>query len=142
MDEIISNLKTPEECIQFVDKYSELVRQARERTIDLRAFSRQSKDIVEFELYKALYAYEEILSLKNKRRTSASRTWQMVNRYGIKGAAERAVNRNIDALGYKVLVENNLQGLTFESVIMKYPESFSLEAVKQANTRLDEFNKI
>lgn len=142
MDEIISNLKTPVECIQFVEKYLELVRQARQRTIELRTLSHQSKDIVEIDLYKALFAYEEILSIKNKRRTSASRTWQMVNRYGIKGAAERAVNRKVDALGYKVLVENNLQGLTFESVIVRYPEFFSIGAVKQANKRIEEFNKI
>ena len=29
----------------------------------------------------------------------------MVNRYGIAGAAERAVNRNIESMGYKMLVE-------------------------------------
>jgi hypothetical protein len=48
------------------------------------------------ELYLALYAYEDVLSKKNNRRTHASRTWPMVNQYGIKGAAEKAVSRNIE----------------------------------------------
>ena len=66
----------------------------------------------------------------------------MVNRYGIKGAAEKAVNRNIDAMGYNVLVEMGYKELTFESVIAKYPGSFSKEAVDQANNRLEELKKI
>ena len=138
MDEIIGKLKTPEECRQFIVKYSDLVRQARQRAIELRASTHQAEDIVEFELYQALYAYEDILSEKNSRRTRANRTWQMVKHYGIKVAAERAVNRKVDAMGYKVLVGMGLQGLTFESVIVKYPESFSLESVKQAHKRLEE----
>jgi hypothetical protein len=142
MDEIISKLKTPEECMQFVEKYSELVRQANLRAIELRALSHQAQDNVEYELYMVLYAYEGVLSKKNNRRTHASRTWQMVKRYGIKGAAERAVNRNVDDLGYKVIVEMGLQGLTFESVIVKYPEAFSNDAVIQANKRLEELKMI
>jgi hypothetical protein len=138
MDEIISKLKTPEECRQFVVKYSDLVRQARQRAIELRASSHEAEDIVEYELYQALYAYEDILSEKNNRRTRANRTWQMVKHYGIKLAAERAVNRNADAMGYKVLVGMGLQGLTFESVIVKYPGYFSNNAVKQAHKRLEE----
>jgi len=141
MDEIISKLKTPEECRQFIVKYSDLVRQARQRAIELRASTHQAEDIVEFELYQALYAYEDILSEKNSRRTRANRTWQMVKHYGIKVAAERAVNRNADAMGYRVLVGMGLQGLTFESVIVKYPESFSQESVKQAHKRLEELRK-
>lgn len=138
MDEIISKLKTPEECRQFVVKYSNLIRQARQRAIELRASSHEAEDIVEYELYQALYAYEDILTEKNNRRTRANRTWQMVKHYGIKLAAERAVNRNADAMGYKVLVGMGLQGMTFESVIVKYPGHFSSNAVKQAHKRLEE----
>ena len=97
MDERIQQLKTPEECIQLEinvrDKNPELAREARRRAVELRAAAHGIKSAVELELLKALYAYEEVLSEKNKRRTRASRTWQMINRHGIIGAAERAVNR-------------------------------------------------
>jgi len=141
MDEIIGKLKTPEECRQFIVKYSDLVRQARQRAIELRASAHQAQDVVDYELLQALYAYEDILSEKNSRKTRANRTWQMVKHYGIKVAAERAVNRKVDAMGYKVLVGMGLQGLTFESVIVKFPDSFSPEAVKQAHKRLEELKK-
>lgn len=142
MDEIIRQLKTPEECMYFIEKHTDLINQARQRTIELRALTHKNENIVENELLKALYAYEEILSKKNNRRTRASRTWQMVNRYGIVGAAERAVNRNIEPMGYKMLVEMGLKNITFEAVIANHPEEFSIEAVKKANERLEELKLI
>ncbi|MGA2408015.1 MAG: hypothetical protein ABSF81_14860 [Bacteroidales bacterium] len=142
MDETISKLKTPEECEQFAKKCNELAREAQRRAIELRALTHGNKSIVETELLKALYAYEEVLSKKNKKRTRASRTWQMITRYGIIEAAQRAVNRKIEAMGYKVLVEMGLQDLTFEAVIIRFPESFSQQIVKLARSRLEELKKI
>lgn len=142
MDEIIRNLKTYEECIRFVDKYSELIQQARQKAIELKVNRYENISIVEKELLKAIYAYEEILTKKNHRRTSASRTWQMVKRYGIIGAAEKAVNRKIDATGYIMLVEMGLKELTFEEIIIKYPDCFSVEAVRQAQKRTGELIRI
>jgi hypothetical protein len=49
----------------------------------------------------------------------------MISRYGIVGAAERAVNRKIEAMDYIVLVEMGLHDLTFEAVIVHFPEAFS-----------------
>jgi len=138
MDETILNLKTPEECILLAAKYSDLALQARRRAIELRVASHESKREVETELLKVLYAYEEVLSIKNKRRTHASRTWGMVKRYGIIGAAERAVNRKIEPMGYKVLDEMGMNDLTFEAVIVRFSDSFNPEVVNRARARLEE----
>ena len=142
MDEAINKLKTPEECIQFANKCTDLAREASRRAIELRALTHGNISTVETELWKALYAYEEILTKKNQRRTLAGRTRQMITRYGIIGTAERAVNRKIEAMGYKVLVEMGMQDLTFESVITKFPESFGKDIVKLCSERLKEFKKI
>ena len=138
MDEIISKLKTPEECIKFAEKCTNLAQEARLRAIELRTLTHGNKSEVETELLKAIYAYEEVLSKKNKKRTRASRTWPMVKRYGIVGAAEKAVNRNTDAMGYRLLIEMGLQDLTFEAVIVRFPEAFSQQIVKLARSRLKE----
>jgi hypothetical protein len=146
MDERIQQLKTPEECMQLAinvqDKNPDLAREARRRAVELRAASHGIKSAVELELLKALYAYEEVLSEKNKRRTRASRTWQMIDRHGIIVAAERAVNRKIEATGYKVLVAMGLHDLTFEAVIVRHPDKFSQEVVARAKERLEELEKI
>jgi hypothetical protein len=42
-------------------------------------------------------------------------------------------------MGYKMLVEMGLKNLTFEAVIANHPEEFSIEAVKKAIQRLEEF---
>jgi len=109
MDDIIQKLKTLQECAQLEqnvkDRNPDLARKARRRAVELKAVSHGCKSKVEIELLKALYAYEAVLSKKNNRNTRASRTWQMINRHGIIGAAERAVDRKIEPAGYKLLVE-------------------------------------
>lgn len=146
MDDIIQKLRTPEECMQLEinvrDKNPELARKARRRSVELRAAAHGSKSNVELELLKALYAYEEVLSEKNKRRTRATRTWQMIDRHGIIGAAERAVNRNIEAAGYKLLAAIGLHDLTFEAVIVRHPEIFSQEVIERAKERLGQLERI
>lgn len=142
MEEIINLLKTPEECIQLAQVFTALAQQATRRAIELRALTHGNETDVEKKLWEVIYAYEEVLTKKNKRRTLASRTRQMIKRYGIIEAAERAVNRKIEASGYKVLVDMGLQDLTFEAVIVTYPESFSPQIVELAKVRLNELGKI
>ena len=146
MDDIIQKLKTPAECKQLeknvISRDPDLAQKARRRAVELRAITHGTTRAVELELLKALYAYEEVLTKRNNRTTRASRTWQMINRVGIIGAAEKAVNRNIEPAGYRVLVEMGLQDLTFEAVIVRFPEEFSKEAVTRAKARLEELSEL
>jgi hypothetical protein len=142
MNEIINLLKTPEECTQLAKVFTDLAQKANRRAIELRALSHGNTTEVERTLWEVIYAYEEVLSKKNKRRTPAARTRQMIKRYGILEAAERAVNRKIEAMGYKVLVDMGLRDLTFEAVIVRFPESFSPHIVELSRSRLEELGKI
>ena len=141
MDEIISLLQTPEECDQIARLFGDLANQVRRKAVELRALSHGNEHKVEIELLKAIYAYEEVLYDKNKRRTKASRTWQMVSRHGIIEAAQRAVNRPVDAPGFKTLVERGLGDLTFEAIIIRFPENFRKEVVEVSKRRLEELKK-
>lgn len=132
MDETIGLLKTPDECIRLAQVFTSLAQQATRRAIELRALTVGTETDVEKKLWEVIYAYEEVLTKKNKRRTLASRTRQMIKRYGIIEAAERAINRKIEASGYKVLVDMGLQDFTFEAVVIAYPESFSPQIVDLA----------
>jgi len=141
MDEMINRLKTPEECIKYADRCSKLAQQARLRAIELRAQAYGEVSEVERELLKAIYAYEEGLSRKNRKRTRASRTWPMVKKYGIIGAAERAVKRKTDTMGYRLLVDMGFRNLTFEAVILQFSDSFDKQTVELASKRLQELEK-
>ena len=146
MDPIIQKLTTPEECMQLAsnvrDKNPALARDARRRAVELRAASHAPKSAVELELLKAVYAYEEVLYEKNKRRTRAAYTWRMIDRLGLIKAAERAVAKRTQTKGYKELVAMGLQDLTFEAVIIRHPDKFSQAVVTQAKERLEELETI
>jgi hypothetical protein len=142
MDKLIETLKDADDCARLADVFSELANKARLRSVELRAQKHGYKTSVESELAKAIYAYEDILTLNNKRKTHATRTWQMVKRYGIIKAAEKAVNRPVEPKGYRVLVERGLKDLTFEAVITKYPKEFRHDIVNLSKTRLEELEKL
>ena len=142
MDETVRRLETPEECEQFIKnvqkKYPALALEARRKAVELRAAKYGVQTAVEQELLEAVYAYEEVLSAKRGRKTRASRTWQMIERHGIIDAAERVVNRKEATLGYKTLIEMNMQDFAFEAVVLRHPNSFSPATVDRAKARIDE----
>lgn len=142
MSEIISKLKTPEECT-ILEKNAvaggrvDLAVAARKRALELKAQQFGSTSDIEKECLKAIYAYEKILTEKNGRNTRASRTWQMIERHGIIGCVERSVNREVDAAGYTALLKMGLEDFAFESVVVRNPEVFSEQAVQHAMDRLE-----
>lgn len=141
MDPRVEKITTVEGCTRFAANATRLGRpdlaeEARIRAVEIRAQSHDAESEAEQECLQAIYAYEEVLSSKNGRRTRATRTWQMINRHGILEAAERAVNRSKETVGYSALVEMGLQEYAFEAVILRHPDAFSAEAVSISKQRL------
>ena len=141
MDPRIERLKTVEACERFAVNATRLGRpdladESRQRAVEIRAEAHGAKSAAEKECLQAIYAYEEVLTEKNGRRTRASRTWQMIDRHGIVEAVERAVNRPQETVGYTALVEMGLQEYAFEAVILRHPDVFSEEAVSSSKQRL------
>jgi hypothetical protein len=142
MDERISKLKTPQDCERFAKNATErgrpdLAQEARKRAVELRAELYGAKTQAERECLEAVHAYEEILTAKNGKKTTASRTWQMIKKHGIITAVERAVNRPQETSGYTALLEMGLEDYAFEAVVIKYPELFSEEAVERSEKRIE-----
>ena len=133
MDHRVLKLKTPDECAQFATNAKakdapELADQARKRAVQLRAEAHGATTEVEKECLQAVYAYEEVLSAKRGHRQPASRTWQMIQRDGIIPAVERVVTKREVSTGFTALAEMNLMDFAFEAVILRHPETFSVEA--------------
>ena len=143
MNDIISKLKTPEEC-EILEKNAtdrnrlDLALAARKRAIELRALSYGAKTDAERDCLEAVYAYEEVLRKKNGKKTRASRTWQSIKRHGILGAVERAVNREAETVGYRALLNIGLKDYAFEAVVIRYPNLFSAEALQRSQARINE----
>lgn len=141
MDPRVEKLKTPKECETFMVNAraagrEDLAQEARRRAIELRATAYGANSTVEQQCLEAVYAYEEVLSAKQGRRVSASRTWQMIKRHGILKAVDRVVSRPDDAAGYTALIEMGLEKFAFEAVVVRHPDEFSFEAVEQSKVRV------
>ena len=139
--DLVSKLKTPEECAVFAKNVAErgrpdLALAARKRAVQIRAATYGAKNEVELECLEAVYAYEEVLSARAGRRQTASRTWPMIREHGVIGAVERVVKRKAETVGYTALVEMGLGDYAFEAVILRHPSFFSAEAVARSRERL------
>jgi hypothetical protein len=140
VDERVARLKTPKDCEQFAKnveaRLPELAREARRRAIELRANEHKTQTQAEREALQAVYAYEKVLTAKHRKKTRASRTWQIINRHGIIPAVERVVGRKADSAGFTALVSMGMEDFAFEAVVMRHPEVFSQETVNCAEARL------
>ncbi len=141
MDYRIAEIKTPEGCEQFAINVEErgmpdLARQARRRAVELRAAAHGATSDAEREALEAVYAYERAQTMVRGKTFHASRTWQMIERLGIIDAVERAVKRDADSMGFEALVKMGMQDKAFEAVVLRYPGTFSAEAVRRSRERL------
>ena len=142
MDPRVSRLKTVADCESFAANARErgapeLADQARKRAVQVRADAHGACSDVERECLLAVYAYEEVLSAQKGRRQPATRTWQMIKRHGIIPAVERVVTKREVSSGFAALADMGLMEFAFEAVILRYPESFSVEARAMSRQRLN-----
>ena len=146
MDERVLRLDTPKECEIFAKNaeptHPHLAVEARRRAVELRASAYGATSDAEREALEAIYAVEEIMSLKNGKRTRASRTWQNISRYGILETVSRVVTRSKPTDAYKALVEQGMEAYTFEAVVLKHQSLFSAETIAQAQARMNERTQI
>lgn len=146
MNERVLKLRTPEECTTFEQNArargrSDLALAARKRAVELRAREYGAQTEAENECLEAVYAYEQVLSAKNGKKTRATRTWQMIERHGIIEAVERAVNRPVETMGFTALLEMGLEDYAFEAVVIRYPDLFSDKAVQRSQARVEEWKR-
>ena len=141
MDEKVKQLRTPKECEIFARNAERLGRkdlgiEARRFAVQLRAKEYGAESEAELEALQAIYAYEQVLARKHSKNVRATRTWPMVERHGVIGAVERAVNRSSETKGYRALLDMGMEDFAFEAVILRHPEVFSDAAIAQSEERL------
>ena len=134
MDPRVEKLKTPAECETFIANArargrEDLALEARRWSIELRSRTHETKSSVEQECFLAVYACEDALGGKQG-------LWPLIRRHGVLGAVDRVVSRPGDTTGYGALVEMGLKELSFEAVVVRYPNEFSFEAVERSRARI------
>jgi len=62
MEEIVKQLKTAKECQEFIKKQKKLIDETRQWSLDLRVKACGCSMDIEKELWRAIYAYEDVLT--------------------------------------------------------------------------------
>jgi hypothetical protein len=142
MDERVAKLKSPEDCERFAKNAldrdrQDLADQAKKKAVELRAAVFGAKTEAERQCLEAICAHEEVLTAQNGRRTPASRTQKMLEKYGIVGAVERAVNGKTETAEYAALLKMGLQDYAFEAVVVRHPTLFSANVLARSRDRVD-----
>jgi hypothetical protein len=111
--------------------------QALDRARELQAIEEGSHTPAKQASAKALYAYEEGQTYLKGRTFRANRTRKMLADHGPLMAAERMVLSSKASVGYDVLGEAGLQELSFESIVIRFPDEFSEDAQDASRARLE-----
>ncbi len=106
-----------------------------QRARELQAIEEGYVTPAERAIGEALIAYEDEMR-KVKPKFRASRTRNMLKRHTPLIAAERMVFTKKPSTGYAVLEDAGRRELSFESIIDRFPEEFSTEALNAARARL------
>jgi hypothetical protein len=129
MHELVLRINEPELCYVFAKNatnrgHPELALQAYRRAVDLRAEQHTEVSAAELSALRAIYAYEEALSFNKGKRTRATGTWQLVNRYGVLSAlSKRLQSRDLDEV-LPALKELGMEDYSFNAVCEAHPEAF------------------
>jgi hypothetical protein len=138
---LVGHLKTPEDCEQVAlnveAKQPAFAIAARRKAIEIKASTHKATTEAEEHSFQAVYAYERVMTLARGRKTRAIREWKMVTKLGIIPAVESIVKNPTASAGYEALVKMGMQDMSFEAVVLRHPDVFSVEAVAQSRQSLD-----
>jgi hypothetical protein len=114
----------------------ELAEQAHLRALELRAREEGYDSPAARAIAVALYLYEEGQTRLLGRKYHASRTRKMLRDHGPLQAAERMVLNPRPSKGYRDLEEIDRMDLSYEAIIVRFPDEFEPKAVEAARARL------
>ena len=86
---------------------------------------------------RALAAYEEYLSSKNSRTTTANRLRQSIKKNGLKNAIIKATSKKTATEGYDYLINAGLDEFTLEQVVLDNHELFDIVHVEFVRNKLN-----
>jgi hypothetical protein len=146
MQKLIDKLVSVDECRNFITNAlergkPEYVQPTRIRMLEILAGMHSESNVVEQDCLKAIYAYEMVLSDKNQKKTRASRTWQAVKKHGVIMAVQSFVERSRDSSGFALLKSLGLTDYSFENIVLKYPDYFSVAAYQCASDKVNNISQ-
>ena len=130
------------------DKLKAVIRNARmkgSKIVEAAAFRRlcliqpeASPGTVEHDVWQAIFALEEMLSMESSKTKRLSRTRQKIAKHGEAKTAADLTLRAKPSDGFHMLVERGHPELLFEVVVLRHPKTFDNDVRDAARSRLSE----
>ena len=142
----VSKLKTIEECRTVMDRAKKLGKTDIYKNVFQRfcqlhgTLNEDPDDTLIKEFWETLGAYEQLLSEKNGRRTSASRTRQKIKNKGVIQSLIDWTKSKSETPGFIQLINEGMPQYTGEYIVVKYASRFPPDIVQSAKARLDQHN--
>src|SRR5688572_26736360 len=127
-----ATLKTQAEALQYMKNAERLGRRdayaaAFRRYCELSG-TEESAEVLK-DVWRAISAFELLMTERNGRTTRAGRTRQKLDRDGpVKLVADLAL-RSSSSDGFVTLVENGMADLTFEYIAVRHPKQFTEDVI-------------
>lgn len=86
--------------------------------------------------HETLTAYEQLLTEKNGRNTSASRTRMKIDNKGVEQSLIDWTRSNSETMGLNLLVERGMPEYTGEYLVARFASRFPKDVVEKAHSRL------
>jgi hypothetical protein len=136
-----SQLKTQASALQYMKNAERLGRRdlyqaAFRRYCELANVDEKSADVLK-DVWRAISAFELLMTERNGKTTRASRTRQKLDRDGPIKLVSDLATRQTPSDGFVTLVENGMADLTFEYIAIRHPDQFDEDVIAAAKTRLE-----
>jgi tellurite resistance protein len=92
---------------------------------------------VAHDLWKSIYALEQIRSEEAGKTVRLSRTRQKLQRVGVMKLLEDFATHKTSTDGFDMLIERSLPELTGEAIVLRHRQHFSEDVVRAARARLE-----
>jgi hypothetical protein len=116
--------------------FPDLADKALRRLIEIGAEGEALPGSVEYDFWKTIMVFEQVLSEENGKTTRLSRTRQKLKRVGVVQTLSDFATKSQPTEGFRMLLERGLLDLTGEALILRHSDAFSAEVVSAAKKRL------
>lgn len=143
MDKLISRVKVCEDKAllrQWIDNAhksnaNEIEDAAFRRLIEISPM--ETDGPLERDMWRSIYALEQVLSLERSRTTRLARTRQKIARVGMFQTVSDLASAKKISEGFQMLISRKMPELTAEAVVLRHPEEFPADVIASAREKLE-----
>ena len=136
---VIATSEDPDQLRRFINNAkregADKVNQAAFRRL-LVVLPEETPGTIEYDFWRTIFAFEEVLREERGKTVRLSRTRQKVQRVGVMQTVIDLTTSKSPADGFKMLIEREMPELAVEAIVLRHVSKFDEDVVTAATERL------